>query len=1032
MIDAFVGFCLHRRIAIIVLAVLFSLFGIYAWETLSVEAYPDLGDVAAQVTTQMPGLAAEEVEQLITVPLERQINGTPGLFLMRSTSTFGLSLITVVFRDGIEDYWARQRLTERISQAALPNGATPSLDPVSGPAGEIYRYTLQSDTKNLQELSEIQRWTVIPALKSVPGVVDDTNFGGFTTEYQLNLDPRQLERYGLGITDVISAINANNTNAGGGRVSLGDQSYVIRGVGLIRTLADIGATVVTQVNGTAVLVRDLGAATLSHQEREGIVGKDNNPDVVEGIVLMLKYQNPSQTLLGVHRKVEELNRKLASSDVKIVPYIDRDELVKATIEKVGRTIAEGVGLVFLILILFLGSPRSALVVAVTIPLALVAVFSLLNLTHVSANLLSLGAIDFGILVDGAIVVTEAVLRRREAMPNEEMSESEAKAAVLQVTRPIFFSSLIIITAYLPLFSFERAEAKLFTPIAYTMGYALFGALLTALALVPGLAYIAFRHPGKVFHNRWLEWLTEKYDRALAACLDQPRIIYGVTIFALLAVVGFGATVGREFLPDLDEGALWLQVQMPTGLALNKASDMASDLRRALLKYPQVSTVVTQTGRNDDGTDPWTMSHIEVPVGLKPYDTWPGGESKKHFVDRLGADLAGNMPGYDIGISQPIIDGVNDMIGGAHSPLVIKIYGSDLDVLRRVGAEIVSVLYTVPGTSSASLFQEPPIPQVEIKLDREKAARFGINMTDLQNVIQTGVGQAPVSSVYVGERTYPLTVRFTAVSRNSPVALGELPVRTASGAQIPLSQVANIRVRSGESTVTRENGERNLTIRIDNRDRDLTSYLEDAQAKIASQVQFDRTAIRLEWGGQFENQRRAEARLLVILGLVMGLMLIFLTVGTGSLRQALLILSVVPLATLGGLIALHLTHQNLNVASGVGFIALFGVAVQNGIIMVSNLNRMRKSGLDLHEAIMKGATERLRPVLMTASVATLGMLPAALHTGVGSDVQRGIATVVVGGLALSTALTLFVVPSLYHVIEHWADRRPGSSTWGWGR
>jgi cobalt-zinc-cadmium resistance protein CzcA len=434
MIDQFVGFCLHRRVAIIIIALLLSAFGVYAWETLSVEAYPELGDVAAQVTTQIPGLAAEEVEQLVTVPLERQINGTPGLLLMRSSSTFGLSLITVLFRDGYEDYWARQRLTERINQAVLPAGATPSLDPVAGPGGEIYRYTLESNTKNLQELSEIQRWIVIPALKSVPGVVDDTNFGGFTTEYQLNLDPKQLTHYSLGITDVINAINNNNTNAGGGRVSRGDQSYVIRGVGLIHNLEEIGSIVITQVNGAPVLVRDLGRTTLSHQEREGILGKDSNPDTIEGIVLMLKYQNPSQTLRGVHEKVKALNAKLAASDVRIVPYIDRDDLVHATIHKVGQTILEGITLVFLILILFLGSPKSAVVVAVSIPLALVSVFSLLNLTHVSANLLSLGAIDFGILVDGAIVVTEAVLRRREAMPNEELSESEAKAATLQVTR----------------------------------------------------------------------------------------------------------------------------------------------------------------------------------------------------------------------------------------------------------------------------------------------------------------------------------------------------------------------------------------------------------------------------------------------------------------------------------------------------------------------------------------------------------------------------------------------------------------------
>ena len=1028
MIDQFVAFCLHKRVAVILLALLLSGFGVYAWETLSVEAYPELGDVAAQVTTQVPGLAAEEVEQLITVPLEREINGTPGLLLMRSSSTFGLSLITVLFRDGYEDYSARQRLLERINQAVLPPGASPSLDPVAGPGGEIYRYTLESDSKNLQELSEIQRWVVVPALKSVPGVVDDTNFGGFTTEYQLNLNPRQLQHYGIGITDVINAINNNNANAGGGRVSRGEQSFVVRGVGLLHDLAGISSLVVTQVNGAPVRVGDLGQLVLSHQEREGILGKDKNPDTIEGIVLMLKYQNPSQTLKGVHAKVLELNGRLASQGVRIVPYIDRDDLVHATISKVGHTIAEGIALVFLILIVFLGNPRSALVVAVTIPLALVAVFSLLNLTHVSANLLSLGAIDFGILVDGAIVVTEAILRRREAMPDEELSESEVRAATLQVTRPIFFASLIIITAYLPLFSFERAESKLFTPMAYTMGYALFGALLTTLTLVPGLAYFAFRAPGRVYHNRWLEKLTDFYDRILANCLAQPRIVYGVIAFALLAVIALGGTIGREFLPDLDEGALWLQVQLPTGISLNKASDMASDLRRAILKHPEVSYVVTQTGRNDDGTDPWTMSHIEAPVGLKPYETWPAHESKQAFLDKLAAGLARDLPEYSVGISQPIIDGVNDLIGGAHSPLVIKIYGDDLNELRRVGQQIVGVLNTVRGTSAASLFQEPPIPQIDVTLDHDKAARYGLNMTDLQNVIQTGVGQAPVSTVYVGERTYPLTVRFDEATRSSATAIGDLPVTTTSGAQVPLSQVAEVRERMGESTVTRENGQRNLTIGIENRDRDLTSYLQEAQAKIAAQVHFDPRRVRLEWGGQFENQRRAESRLLIILGLVMGLMLIFLTIGTHSFRQALLILSVVPLATLGGLISLHLTGQHINVATGVGFIALFGVAVQNGIIMVSNLNRMRKSGFELHEAIMKGATERLRPVLMTAMVASLGMLPAAIHTGVGSDVQRGIATVVVGGLLVSTLLTLIVLPAMYHVIEHWAESRGGKAAW----
>jgi cobalt-zinc-cadmium resistance protein CzcA len=1022
MIDAFVRYCLQKRNAVFVLALLICAYGVYAWKTLSVEAYPDLGDVSAQVTTQFPGLAAEEVEQLITIPLEREINGTPGLLLMRSSSTFGLSLITVLFRDGYEDYWVRQRLLERISQVTLPNGASPSLDPVSGPAGEIYRYTLESDTKNLQELSEIQRWIVAPGLKQVQGVVDVNNFGGFTTDYQLDLDPNQLQRYGLGIADVVNAINNNNANAAGGRVSVGDQSYVIRGVGLVQTLADIGDTVVTQSGGTPVLVRDLGKTTLSHQEREGILGKDSNPDTIEGIVLLLKYQNPSETLKGVHAKVEELQRKLDPEGVRIVPYIDRDDLVQLTINKVSRTLIEGIVLVFVVLLVFLGSPRSAAVVAVTVPLALVTIFILLNITKVSANLLSLGAIDFGILVDGAIVVTEAILRQREGQPEEELSLSEVHAAAVQVTRPIFFASLIIMTAYFPLFSFERAEAKLFTPMAYTMGYALFGALLATLALVPGLGYLAFHKPRRVYHNRWLAHITRIYDDLLEHCLARPSIIYAAAGAALVAVVILGATVGRDFLPDLDEGALWLQVQLPTGLSLDKASDMASDLRRVILKQPEVSYVVTQTGRSDDGTDPWTMSHIEAPVGLKPYSTWPDGENKQEFLDRLSKIFDKELPEYSIGISQPIVDGVNDLIGGAHSPLVIVIYGDDLKELRRIGDEIVQVLSTVRGTSSASIFQEPPMPQIEIHIDRAKAARYGVNIADLQTLIQTGVGQSPVSTVYVGERSYNLTVRFGEKARSTPDEIGNLFVNSASGVRVRLADVADIQMHTGESTISREGGQRNLTVRLDNRDRDLTSYLEDAQNQIEQQVKYDHHRIRLEWGGQFENQRRAEARLMVILALVMGLMLIFLTVGIGLLRQALLILGVVPLATLGGLISLHLTGQTLNVASGVGFIALFGVAVQNGIIMVSNLNRMRKAGYDLHEAVMRGATERLRPVLMTATVATLGMLPAAIHTGVGSDVQRGIATVVVGGLAIATLLTLFIIPTIYYVIEETAERR----------
>jgi len=1021
MINQFIALCFRRRHLAWVIALLVTVYGYISWTHMAVEAYPDISDVTVQVTTQVPGLAAEEIEQQITTPLERALSNTQGLVTMRSSSTFALSLITMVFKDGTDDYFARQRVIERIGQVTLPAGVQATLGAVSSPAGEIFRYTLESDRKNLMQLSEIQRWEVIPAFKQVPGIADVNNFGGFTKEFQLELDPAQLNRYNLALSDVVNAINNSSANAGGGRVARGEQSYVVRGIGQIRSLEDLGAVVVTQTGGSPVLLRDLGKLQFGHQEREGILGKDHNPDTIEGIVLMLKGENPSRVLEGVHAKVEQLQKKLAAQGVKLVPYIDRDDLVKLTVHKVTHTVLEGIGLVCIVLILFLGSPRSAIVAAVAIPIALVTVFIIMSATKMPANLFSLGAIDFGIIVDGAIVVMEAILRRREATPQAELTEEDILGTASQVARPIFFATLIIVAAYLPLFAFERAEGKLFTPMAYTVSYALLGALICALVLIPGLAYAALRKPRKIFHNRPLEWLTQRYRNGLHALLLRLPVAYIVSIVCLVAVIVLGVSAGREFLPELDEGALWLQVQLPSGISMDKASDMATELRRTLESYPEVSYVVTQLGRNDDGTDPWTPSHIEVPVGLKPYDQWPAGENKAAFIARLNARFA-RMPGFDVSISQPIIDGVNDAIGGAHSPLVLRVYGKYLKQCRSIGNQIVDILGTIRGTASASLFQEPRIPQLAIKVDREAAARFGINVADIATLIQTGIGGAAVTPVFVGDRSYNVTVRLPKESKSGPGTLGQLYLNSSSGAKIPLAQVASITMQTGESTISHEMNERQITVRIDNRGRDLTSYLAEAQKRIDAEVKFDPQDIRLEWAGQFENERRAQARLIVILGLVMLLMAVLLFFQFGKLRQALLILGVVPLATLGGLIALHVTGETLNVATAVGFIALFGVSVQNGIIMVANFRRVRGKGSSLAESVVEGATERLRPVLMTATVASFGMLPAALATGVGTDVQRGLATVVVGGLVVSTLLTLFILPALYFAMEQFFESK----------
>ena len=1044
MIERIVEFCLRNRAGVILATAIMFACGVYSWTQLKIEAYPEIGDVTVIVTTKATGLAAEEVEQQITVPLERVLASTPGLLTIRSTSTFALSLITMVFKDGVEDYWARQRVLERIAQVSLPPNIQPALGPLTGPTGEILRYTLESDAKNVEELSEIQRWIVIPALNQVPGVASVANFGGVTRQFQLQLDPVAMQRYGLGLTDVTNSIAANSASAGGSRITRGEQAYVIRSIGLVRTKEDLGNIVIAEHGGVPVLTRDVGTPRYSAQEREGMLGKDYNSNAIQGVVQMLKGENATVVLKALHDRIDELNAQLAPQEVKIVPYMDRNELVQLTVSKVAHTVTEGIVLVVVVLMLFLGSPRSSLVVAATIPLSLAFAFILMNFTKLPANLLSLGSIDFGIIVDGAIIVTEAILRLREHNPDRELRVGDVQFVVGQVVRPIFFATVIIIAGYVPLLGLERVEARLFSPVAYTIAYALIGALLCTLMLVPSLAYMALRYPSKPFHNRVLEWMEARYKELLYRCLERPAIVYVTTALAVCGVVIAGGAVGRDFLPNLDEGSLWLQVQLPSGISFEKASDMASDLRRSVMEFPEVSYVITQIGRNDDRTDPWTTSHIEAPIGLNPYDSWPERETKEQFITKLTNHLS-KLPGMDVGVSQPIIDNVNDLVSGAHSAMVVKVFGEDLKETRRIGNEIVAALKTVKGTTQTSIVQEPPIPQIAFHIDRAAAARYGINVSDVSNMIQIGVGGASIGQIYVNDRSYDMTARFPLQSRSSPEELSDLLVKASSGVQIPLSAISKISLQNGESAISHEKTKRVLTVRLDYADRDLSSYLAEAQKKVAETVSYDKQVNSVVWSGKFENQQRAQARLAIIVGVVLLLMLLILYIGFAKLRNALLILGVVPLSAFGGLIALIMTQETLNVATGVGFLALFGVAVQNGIIMVSHLNRVtavhvastraRRLGADaandeisgderanFRNQVLEGAGERFRSVLMTSAVPMVGMLPAALATGVGSDVQRGLGTVIVGGLFAATGLILFVIPTLHFVIERFMEKR----------
>ncbi|TVR40171.1 MAG: efflux RND transporter permease subunit [Bacteroidia bacterium] len=1015
-IDRFIRYCLAKRWIFVAIFFMAGVFGYYSWTQLTIDAYPDIADVTTMVVTQYPGHAAETVEEQITIPLERELNGMPGLLVMRSKSTFGLSMITLVFTDDMDDYFVRQLTRERISEVELPEGASPELEPLTSPTGEIFRYTLQSDIYSQRELRELQEWVVIPKIREVFGVAEVANFGGETTQFHCEIDPEMLQKYGLSLEDVIEAVDINNANAGGGRVVRGDLGYVIRGIGLVRSLDDLGNIVVTSIGGTPVLLRDLGELKLGAMERNGMLGKDDQDDLVSGIVVMLRGEDPSATLKGIHEKVDDLNNRILPDGVSVVPYYDRTELIDQTIRQVSMTLLRGIGLVVLILLLFLGSVKSALIVAIVIPFAMLISFAVMHLTNIPANLLSLGALSFGILVDAAIVIVEALQARREKNPNERFSEERVADSTIRVARPIFFSVLIIIAAHLPLFAFERIEAKFFTPMAYTVAYALGGALLFSLAVIPGLMLWSYSKPSRVFRNKPIEWLKLQYQKMMTFLLDFPR--YAI-IPALLAVILTAFTfnrIGKEFLPYIDEGSLWLQVKLPSGISIEKGSEMSAELRDAVREFPEVSFIVTQLGRNDDGTDPFTPSHIEAMVGLHPYHTWSPRRSKLDLIDEMDERLR-KIPGMTVGFSQPMIDGVNDKVAGAHSELVIKVFGEDFVETRRIAEEVISVLESVEGAVDLKLDQEPPLPQMEIEIDRDAAARYGINASSIAELIEVGIGGREVSEIFLGQRRYDVILRYPEHTRNTPENIGNLLLTSPGGANVALSQVAYINMTTGESTISREMNRRHTTVMLNLRGRDFSHFIREAQSAIDERVDYDPDLYSLEWGGLFENKERAEGRAMIIIPMVFVLIFLLLYAEFGTIRHPLVILASLPLAVLGGLLALEFRGMTVNVASTVGFIALSGLAVQNGVILISNLNRVKKKvGITLKDAVIQGSVMRLRPVLITALTTLFGVLPAAYAYGVGSDIQRPLTTVIMGGLLSATILTMIVIPVIYYLVE----------------
>lgn len=1021
---------IHRRGLMFVLFLFLAVVGYYSWTRLAIDAYPDIADTTVQVVTQVPGLAAEEIEQQISIPIERAMNGMPGLNVMRSKNTFGLSTVVLVFDDGIDDYWARQRVQERLVDVELPYDAVPGLNPLTSPTGEIFRYVLESDQLDIRELTDLHKWVVIPRLKQVTGVADVSNFGGITTQYQIEVNPHKMEQYNVTLGDITEKIEKNNVNAGGSMLSRGDLSYVIRGIGLVKDLKDLGRIVIKTENGVPVYLDDLGTLKYGSLERKGVLGfydgvRDYS-DGVEGIVQMLRGENPSQVLEGVHQAVDELNNETLPKGTRLHVFMDRTNLVDTTLHTVSHTLFEGMVLVVLVLILFLGSWRGALLVALTIPLSLLIAFILMQLTDIPANLLSLGAIDFGILVDGAIVMMETILKKRERHPDEILTEDSILRRATEVARPIFFSTLIIITAYLPLFAFEHIEKKLFTPMAYTVGYALLGALAVALFLIPGLAFYAYYKPRKIYHNRWLEKLGEIYNRQIIALLEKPKRVLLPLFLILMAAGVLSYTVGKDFLPPLDEGAIWVQVQLPPGISIEKSKAMGAELRKTLKQFDEVSYVMTQVGRDDEGAEAFSLSHIECGVGLKPYDTWKFGKTKADLIEEMSEKLL-TMPGYTVSFSQPIIDMVMDQIAGAHSDLAIKVYGDDITDTRHIADKVVNVLRTIPGAADVAIDQEPPLPQLQIIADRDRIAQYGLNFSDVADMIELAIGGKAISQIFVGSKSYDVICRFDDASRNSPESIGNLLLTNGAGAKIPLSQVAEVKMTTGASTISREMNKRHLTIHVNLRGVDLTEFLNKANRLIDRDIDYNHDTVHLQWAGQFENQHRAYNRLAAVVPLALGIMLLLLFAACGKFRQAALMMCVVPLALFGGMLALNVRGMTLNVSSAVGFIALIGVAIQNGVIMISHINNLRSRDRGFKQSIITGAKHRFRPILMTATVAVLGLLPASLSTGIGSDVQRPLATVIVYGLLFATVITLYVLPALYYLVEkHYLDEEIVSS------
>ena len=1025
MITRVIAFALHQRFITLALAFLLTVGGIASYHRLPIEAYPDVGDVRVEVITLWPGHAAEEVERLITIPIENELNGIANVTFLRSDTLFGLSNIRILFADGTDDYWARQQTQERIAQASLPADAKPSLGPLSSVIGEIYRYTLESKTTPLIELKALQDWVLQREFKKVPGIADVVSWGGGTKQYQINVDPTRLRAYGLTLKQVFDAVSNSNSNAGSGFVERGEYRVPVRGIGLLQSTRDIENIVVAALKGTPVRIRDIGTVTIGHAIRLGVLGRDHEDDLVQGIVLMRKGENPGIVTENVKKKVGEI-QKLLPAGVELRPYYSRDRLVRTTVTTVLRNLVEGALLVVVLLSLFLYNIRAAFIVALMIPLSLLFAFIFMDLRGIPANLLSLGAIDFGIIVDGAVIMTENIMRHlSEQKPRGRRVIREVQHAAAEVAKPLTFAVLIIMTVYVPIMTFQRIEGKLFRPMAITISLAVIGALVLTLTLIPVLASLLFRRPPSERESPVLRWFRRPYLPALRWCLRKPLIpVLGAAVCVLLSLLLF-TRLGKEFLPELDEGDLWVRVQFPIGISLNAVRPHVREIRERLLKFEEVHVAVSQLGAPDDGTDPEGLDNLEFYVGLRPRDEWKTRDKGK-LVEAMTESLA-SIPGITTNFSQPIKDNVDEALAGVKGELAIKLYGPDIFVMDALAKQIVGILKSIRGVADLDHDHLIGQPQLQIVVDRPAAARYGINVQDIQDVLEAATKGRVVTEIFENERRFNLAVRL--LEDTDPIAsLRNVTVSAPGGERIPLPQLAEFKLTDGLAEILREGNVRRLAIKWSVRERDMGGLVAEAMPKVEAAVKLP-DGYRMIWSGRFEDQQRALARLYIIVPLVIFIIFILLFAAFDSVGDSLVVMLNLPFALIGGTVALYLWGANFNISAAVGYIAVFGVSVLNGVVLVSSIRQAHADGLGVQEAIMRGCELRFRPIIVSAIVAVIGFLPAALSHEIGAEIQQPLARVVIGGLISSTVLTVFVLPAVYALLarRQGHPQRPTPST-----